>query len=737
MHIELKNLRLGASALVIGVLLAPATAQAGVCDWGGGSGLWTDIINWSCGAQPGAGDAAVITAPGSSVAILNLSADTGTINLGTGNALGLNDAFLSIHNNAITNNGTITLANNSQLRSASGIVAISGSGTLVLDNSAGYARLGDGGGGFVFGAGQIVRGSGNLGINQAVFTNNGLVSADVATGGISIDAAGGNGGLSGGGVGTGSNAGFYNSGTLQATGGSTLALEGGLYENAALGVIQALAGSFVSLNSDSRIVGGTLKSVGTGVIDAHDAVQYLNSVTLASGSKLDVRNDFLYLNTALTNNGTVTLSNNSQLRSEVATLAIGGNGTIVLDNSAGYARFGDGGGTWTFGAGQTVRGSGQIGINQAAFTNNGIIAADVSGGTIDIDAAGGNGGIAGGLGADGTAGFLNNHIIRATGGGTIAFEGGQYDNRPGTIAATGGSVITLASDSRIIGGTISADAGSVINAHDAVQYLNSVTLTSGSKLDVNDDFLYLNTALTNNGTVTISNNSQLRSEVGTLAIGGTGTIILDNGVGYARIGDGGGTWMFGAGQTVRGSGQIGINQALFTNNGIVAADVSGGTIDIDAAAGNGGINGGLGADGIAGFLNNNIIRATGGGTIVFEGGRYDNRPGTISATGGSVIALGSDSRIVGGTISADASSVINAHGTLQYLDSVTLTSGSKLDINNDFLYLNAVLTNNGTVTIANNSQFRNESGTLAIGGTGTIVLDDSAGYARIGDGGGT
>ncbi|QXQ07483.1 choice-of-anchor D domain-containing protein [Sphingosinicellaceae bacterium] len=739
MYIDLKSLRFGASALVIGVLLTPVTAQAGVCDWAGGSGLWSDIVNWSCGNQPGSGDAAVVSAPGSNVTLLSLNASAGTLAVGAGNSVAINNTFLTIYNNAITNNGVVTLTNNSQLRSGAGIVTISGGGSVVLDSSAGYARIGDGGGGFIFGAGQAIRGSGNIGVNQASFTNNGLVSADVANGVIDIDAVAGSAGLGGAGVGTGGNAGLYNTGTLQAANGSTLALEGGLYENAATGVIQALAGSFVSLASDSRVVGGTLKSVGTGVVNAHDTIQYLNSVTLASGSKLDVSNDFVYLNTALTNNGTVTLTNNSQLRSEAATLAIGGTGTIVLNDTAGYARIGDGGGIWTLGTGQTVRGSGQIGVNQASFTNNGIIAADVSGRTIDIDAAGGNGGISGGLGADGAAGFLNASVIRATGGGIVFFESGQYDNRPGTISATGGSVIGLGSDSRIVGGTIAADTTSVVNAHDTIQYLNSVTLASGSKLDVSNDFLYLNTALTNNGTVTLTNNSQLRSETGTLAIAGTGTIALDDIAGYAHLGDGGGIWTLGTGQTVRGSGSIGVNQASFTSNGLISADVATRGIDIDAAGGNGGLSGaGVGTGGNAGFYNAATLQATNGSTLSFESGLYENAvAGLIQALAGSTVSLNADSRIVGGTLKSVGTGVITAHGTTQYLSSVTLASGSKLDVNNDFLYVNAALTNGGTVTLANNSQLRNETGTLAIGGTGTIVLDNSAGYARFGDGGGT
>ena len=578
MGISRTSLRLGVSITVValGAALLPAPALAANCAWGGGSEFWTTIAKWSCGAVPGAADDAVITAPGSTVTLLGLNADAATVNLGSGNGMILNNTFLTIHNNAFTNNGTVTIGNASQLRSASGTVTFGGTGTVVLDDTTNYAQIGSTGGGFVFGNGQTVRGAGQIGVNQAVLSNAGLISADVSTRGIDIDAAGGSGGVgAGNGFGTNGNAGLYNSGTMQATNGGTLSFESGLYENSATGVIQALAGSTVSLNNDSRIVNGTLSSTGTGVINAHGVIQYLNSVTLTSGSKLDVSNDFVYLNTALTNNGTITVSNASQLRSELAALSIGGTGTIVLDDTTNYAQIGSTGGKWTLGSGQTVRGSGQIGLNQAIVVNNNLISSDVSGRGIDIDATGGNGGTAGGVGADGTAGFLNNGVVHAVGGGSVTFESGQYDNRPGTISATGGSTINLANDSRVIGGTISADASSIINAHGVIQYLNSVTLASGSKLDVNNDFVYLNTALTNNGTITVSNASQLRSELAAVSIGGTGTIVLDDTQNYAQIGSTGGTWTLGSGQTVRGSGQIGLNQAIVVNNNLISSDVSG------------------------------------------------------------------------------------------------------------------------------------------------------------------
>jgi hypothetical protein len=196
----------------------------------------------------GAVGASTVTANG-------INAAAGTINLSSGDQLNITNSILTVSGGAVTNNGTLSISNNSQFRSGAGTVAIDGTGGIFLDNSLGSVRIGDGGGGFAFGSGQTVTGSGQIGVNQAILTNNGVISATVAIGGISLDAAGGNGGVgAGNGVGTGGNAGMFNTGTLQATGGSTLSFEGGLYENSATGVIAALNGSIVSLNNDARLL---------------------------------------------------------------------------------------------------------------------------------------------------------------------------------------------------------------------------------------------------------------------------------------------------------------------------------------------------------------------------------------------------------------------------------------------------------------------------------------------------
>ena len=732
------RLALSASALTLAALAVPQSASAATCIWGGGAGTWSPAGGWSGCSVPSQADDVVITAGGSIVNITGITARAGTVNLGTGNALNVINSDFYVHGGTFTNNGTFTLgggAGTASFLSGSGNVTFGGTGTIVLNDLLGGARIYNGG--FIFGSGQTVRGSGQLGINQGIFSNAGLISADVSGRNLSIDVSGGNGGLNGSGFGTGNNAGFYNTGIMQASGGGSLSFEGGLYENGVTGEIRALAGSFVNLNADSRIVGGTLTSVGTGRIRAIGTSQYLQNVTLSAGSNLLVQSNDLRANTMLTNNGTITLGGSAgtaSLINEGGTLTINGSGNIVLDNSLGGARIYNG--HIVFGSNQSLQGAGQLGINQTLVTNNGLFSAN-SGSNLSIDVSGGSGGVnGGGLGTGSNAGLLNNNIMEATGGSTISFEGGLYENATGgIIRATNNSTINLGADSRILNGTLSSDATSAIRAVNTSQYLTNVTLAAGSNLLVQSNNLYLNTALGNNGTITVggaTGTATLLNEGGTLAINGTGTIVLDSSLGAARIY--GGNITFGAGQTVQGAGQLGINQTTFTINNVFSAN-AGSSLDIDVSGGNGGLNGGgIGTGNNAGLYNTSTIQATGGSSLNFGGGLYENSAtGVIQALSGSFVNLGADSRIVGGTLTSVGTGLIRTVNASQYLTGVTLSSGSNILVQNDNLYANTSLTNNGTITLGGATgtaaMIVEGGGTLNLTGTGRIVFDNSQGAA--------
>jgi hypothetical protein len=710
-----KSLRLGASitAIVLGAALLPTPALAASCNWGGGSDFWTTIAKWSCGIVPGSGDAVSIGVSGSTVGLLNTTQGFGTLNLGGGNALTLSNSYLNGYGDVV-NNGTVTIGNASRYTNQVAVANWTGTGAVVLDDTTNYAQIY--GNTINFGAGQTIRGSGLIGLNGTSIGNAGLISADVSGRTITIDPVGGNGTTS-----------FINTGIVQATNSGTIVLETGGYDNSG-GIIRATSGGTVVLNNDVRIIGGTLSSDAASTIGASNQNQYLQNVTLANGTRLNLNNDFIYVSGTLANNGTVTLANASRLSNEGGgDVVYGGTGGIVLDNSSNYAQIYGAGGKVTFN--QNITGSGQIGLNGTLIVNNATISAQ--GGTgISIDATGGSGGTGAagtGIGADTISALVNNSVIQAS-GSTLAFEAGRYDNNNGTIRAISGGTIVLNNDVRIIGGTLSSDATSTISAFNQNQYLQNITLANGTKLSLNNDYIYVNGTLTNNGLVTLTNASRLANEVGDVVYSGTGNIVLDNSSNYAQI--------YGAGskvtlnQNVTGSGQIGLNGTLIVNNATITAQ--GGTgIDIDATGGSGGTGGaGVGADTISGLVNNGTIEAI-GSTVAFEAGRYDNVNGTIRAISGGTIVLNNDVRIIGGTLSTDATSSVSAFNQNQYLQNVTLANGTKLNLNNDYVYVNGTLTNNGTVTLANASQLRNEVGDVVYGGAGSIVLDNSSNYAQI------
>ena len=721
-----RRLTLTASAFALATA-APGIAPAGVFSWNGGTGAYVDPTQWTPNGVPGGGDDAQVYAPASVVQVFNTGQSVGTLELGSaknsGEQLVLNNSAFFVDQNALTNNGLITIASGSQLTSGSGTVTFGGTGTITLDDSAGSAILGTQGG-EVFGTGQVVQGAGNIGNNNTIITNNGLISGNVnnatAAQTLDIDPAGGNGGVgAGNGFGTNGNSGLYNTGTIQATGGGVVNLYGGLYENSATGLIQAETGSTVNLQNDVRILNGTLTTAGTGVIDAINGTQYLQTVTLSSGSNLSVSNDGLFINTGLTNNGTVTLANGSYMTPETASATISGTGTIVVNSGTTLGTQN----ALVLGANQTVVGAGNVGNNNTVITNNGLISGNVAGGDLVIDPAGGNGGVGAGngVGTNGNSAFYNTGTVQANGAtAALTLNGGQYDNTGALMQAVNGGSLVLGNDVRIISGTLTSDATSAISASGGIQYLQNTTLSSGSNLSVSNDGLFINTGLTNNGTVTLANGSYMTPETASATIGGTGTIVVNSGTTLGTQN----ALVLGANQTVVGAGNVGNNNTVITNNGLISGNVAGGDLVIDPAGGNGGVSGGLGSGGGAAFLNAGTVQANGAAAaLTLNGGQYDNTGALMQAVNGGSLVLGNDVRIISGTLTSDATSAISASGGIQYLQNTTLSSGSNLSVSNDGLFINTGLTNNGTVTLANGSYMTPETASATISGTGTIVVN--------------
>ncbi len=138
-------------------------------------------------------------------------------------------------------------------------------------------------------------------------------------------------------------------------------------------------------------------------------------------------------------------------------------------------------------------------------------------------------------------------------------------------------------------------------------YLDGVTqgpmTLSGNVASATNQTNYFAGTFTNNGNLSVGANSDLRllgSNNATL--GGTGTVTLS--ASNSRLfGDAGTNLLtIGSGQTVQGVGQLGSNSLRFMNSGLITANQSGGTFQIDPT------------DGAGGFTNAGTLRAEAGGS---------------------------------------------------------------------------------------------------------------------------
>ncbi len=385
----------------------------------------------------------------------------------------------------------------------------------------------------------------------------------------------------------------------------------------------------------------------------------------------------------------------------------------------------EGNGTTTLGANVVVRGQGNVGTPALSggtnnLVNNGRISADVNLGTLNIVPGAGNGAV------------TNNGLIDARNGGTLNLAGVNVSNAAGVIDARNGSVV-LQSGSNVIGGTISSAGTGVFRANsNGGNFLTGVTISGVVDLSNagNARERVVNNLTLLGGSVNVANGGILSIDNATFgaaqAIGGNGTINL-NDAGARLAFEGNFSTTLGANVVVRGQGNIGI--AAFSggtnnlvNNGRIAADVSGGTLNITPGAGNGNLT------------NNGILEATAGGTLQLSTNVVGNTGSQILAGAGSQVVQ--NGVTVSGVINTSgAGSFAAVSSNSNFLDGITLNGTLDLTSagNSRERVING-LTLNGNVNVANGGILSLDSANTAGGnqsltGTGTINLND--GGARL------
>ena len=425
--------------------------------------------------------------------------------------------------------------------------------------------------------------------------------------------------------------GTVNSGTINVGSATAAALQvnAGHNINNAGGVINVANGSVLN-QFGSTISGGTINTTGTGALMAFSSGNnVLDNVKL--NGLLDVQtnaNARERIANGLTLDGSANVGNGGILSFD-SSLTSGGSQTIAGNaifnlNDAGARLAIEGNGSTTLASTVVVRGQGNFGTaynvgGNNVLTNNGRISADVAGGTLTLAPPGNAGSV------------VNNGVLDARGGGTLAIST-NVDNSGGLINAQNASNVVLGGIT-IKGGTLGTSGSGVIQAASSGNNFLDGTKITGT-LDMtgiaNSRARLINTS-TLNGAINVANGGILsldssQSAGNAVALNGTGVINLNDAGARLSI-EGGGTSVLGAGTTVRGQGNIGQanyvggNNTL-TNNGLILADVAGGTLAINAPANAGSVvnNGTLRAqDGTltvnSALVNHGMLRADAAGVM--------------------------------------------------------------------------------------------------------------------------
>jgi hypothetical protein len=536
--------------------------------------------------------------------------------------------------NTINNTGTITLASGNILlteTSTPGNTTLTGGGTVNLGGYGISGQTGNGANGTLTNVNNLIQGAGAFGYITLNNQSAGVIDANTSGQTLSF---------------TGST--INNSGILEASNGGTLQIGGGHWSGGPTyvngGTIQALNGSTVLLgytnpgdyDSSGAITGSTLKTAGSGVIQASTGV-VLDGIT--NQGNLQVVNSagsgtaYAVLADTIDNTGTITMVSGSIQIPGSASLT--GGGTV---NMGGYSISG---GTLT-NVDNVIQGAGGIGgitlNNQIA----GVIDANTSGQTLSF-----------------TGSTINNSgILEASNGGTLQIGGGHWSGGPTNV--TGGTIQALNGSTVLLGYTNGGDYGS------PGTITGSTFNTTGSGVIQATENVVLN-GITNHGTLdvvnipSVSGGQNLAVLEGT--INNTGTINLVSG--YIQL---------SGAVSLTGNGTVNLGGYYITGAPLTSTNTIQGSGSVDTLTNLGTVHTAAGQSMSIGNLTN-----LSGGTLT--GGTYNiagtlNIQGAIVNNAATIILDGAAASIkYGGTDALAATFADNqAGGTFEILDGRNFTT---------------------------------------------------------------
>lgn len=464
---------------------------------------------------------------------------------------------------------------------------------------------------------HTIRGAGSIGGNNMLLTNEALIQGDSTEQYLYVELGG-----------DADNENF-NTGIMQGANGGTLSIWGSTIDNTN-GVIRALDGSAVEFGDSSYVHQGTLSTEGTGTIFTREGqVGWIADLT-TSGAITVKDNGRLYCRGTITNDGTISLDsqgNYTYLWTDVSETALTGSGEVVLNGNQ-YNRIyaSDWRYRMTNTGGHTFRGGGSLGANNMLFTNEALVQADNPNDGLTVDLAGGD--------ADNQN--YNSGTMQAVDGATLWIWGSTINNEGGVFQAQEGSTVAFGNSSHIYNGAISSQGSGLLQVWPGQLALFENLTNAGTLSVANNSQMRINGTITNDGTITLDSEGNysylwLNQSEGTLA--GSGEVVIGDNPNN-RIYASDWQWVLtnGPDHTIRGGGSIGANNIGLINQGSIVADAPGGmVIDVaDSAFDNQGLVHVTGD----GYLNITHGPLDHHGTVVIDETRTLHRDGNFTQTGG-------------------------------------------------------------------------------------------------------
>ncbi|MEO0794284.1 MAG: PEP-CTERM sorting domain-containing protein [Verrucomicrobiota bacterium] len=473
-----------------------------------------------------------------------------------------------------------------------------------------------------------------------------------------------------------------------------------------IGIMSANEGVFNF--SGSHVLNGQLIANGAGLFNfsgssSLSGVSSSAPIRVLNGGSLTLANDF-------NNAGSIDLLGTTGTTSLVIgspNFFLDGGGTITLLNDPQNRIIASASGNRLINVDNTISGGGSFGNNLLAITNEsgGRIIGNVSTPLI-ID-------------AHDTGNFENIGVVQADGGfltisDTMVINTDGFTN--GSIEAINGGTLTIQSASTIDGGDVFASASSTINLNGGSLINGTLFVETGSQMRTTGGTNRLSGSVLNQGIISINNASSLTLDQsgiyqnqGEIQINGTTSttsliiedIVTLDGGGTVRLNGDPQSRIVGAnsnarlinqaGNTIRGGGNFGSNLLAIENHGLVSADLSGISLNVDP-------------------INAETITNT--GVFTAENGGILNLGGTFDQTGGGQIVSGIGSNVVFNAAASVLGGSINGPGDVRIQNTtsfVSVENNAPID-----------LTNGNTLTLFNS--FQNNGDLNIIGTTGTTSL---------------